>query len=153
MDFVDNQIDPASGVIRQRAVIENPDNFLTPGMFGHLRLLGSGAYAALLIPDAAISSDLNQRVVLILGPNSVLREKAVTVGPLFRGLRVVRSGVGPDDLVVVDTLVRARPGLKITPNRTTITPGPEVPVNPSAPGYINPVPTAASPAADAPTVR
>jgi RND family efflux transporter MFP subunit len=153
MDFVDNQIDPASGVIRQRAVIENPDNFLTPGMFGHLRLLGSGAYPALLIPDTAISSDLNQRVVLVLGPNSVLRQKAVSVGPLYRGLRVIRSGVGPDDLVVVDTLVRARPGLKITPRRTAVTPGPVLPANPAAPGYINPVPTAASPAADAPTVR
>lgn len=77
----------------------------------------------------------------------------MTVGPLYRGLRVVRSGVGPDDLVVVDTLVRARPGLKITPRRTTITPGPEVPASPAAPGFINPVPTAASPAVDVPTVR
>jgi len=153
MDFVDNQIDPASGVIRQRAVIENPNAFLTPGMFGHVRLLGSGAYPALLVPDAAISSDLNQRVVLVLGANNVLRQKAVTVGPLYRGLRVVRSGVGPDDLIVVDTLVRTRPGLQIAPNRTTIVPGPEVTPNPAAPGYINPVPTAASPAADVSTVR
>jgi RND family efflux transporter MFP subunit len=153
MDFVDNQIDPASGAIRQRAVIENAGNFLTPGMFGHLRLLGSGAYPALLIPDTTISSDLNQRVVLVLGPNNVLREKPVALGPVYRGLRVIRSGLKPDDLVVVDTLARARAGLKVAPSRTTITPGPEVAPGAAAPGYIDPVPTAASPAADVPTVR
>jgi RND family efflux transporter MFP subunit len=153
MDFVDNQIDPASGAIRQRAVIENPNNFLTPGMFGHLRLLGSAPYPALLIPDSTISSDLNQRVVLVLGPNDVLREKPVSVGPIYRGLRVVRGGLGPGDLVVVDTLVRAKPGLKISPRRTTITPGAEIAPNAAAPGYIDPVPTAASPAADVPTAR
>jgi RND family efflux transporter MFP subunit len=152
MDFVDNQIDPNSGAIRQRAVIENPNEFLTPGMFGHLRLPGSGPYTALLIPDAAISSDLNQRVVMVLGPGNVLREKAITLGPVYRGLRVVRTGIGPSDLVVVDEINRAKPGLKITPKRGLISPGPALEVAPG-PGYVTPVPAAAMPASDVPTAQ
>jgi RND family efflux transporter MFP subunit len=149
VDFVDNQIDPNSGAIRQRAVLENPSNFLTPGMFGHLRLLGSDPYTGLLIPDAAITSDLNQRVVLVLGPNNVLREKPVTLGPTYRGLRVIRSGVAPGDLVVIDQLNRAKAGLKIAPKRGLISPGPEVGVAPGS-GFIAPIPTAATPASDLP---
>jgi multidrug efflux pump subunit AcrA (membrane-fusion protein) len=149
---VDNQIDPNSGAIRQRAVIENPNEFLTPGMFGHLRLPGSGPYTALLIPDAAISSDLNQRVVMVLGPGNVLREKAITLGPVYRGLRVVRTGIGPSDLVVVDEINRAKPGLKITPKRGLISPGPALEVAPG-PGYVTPVPAAAMPASDVPTAQ
>jgi RND family efflux transporter MFP subunit len=152
LDFVDNQIDPNSGAIRQRAVIENPGNFLTPGMFGHLRLLGSGPYIGLLIPDAAITSDLNQKVVLVLGQDGVLHEKAITLGPIYRGLRVIRTGLAPGDLVVIDQLNRAKPGLKITPKRSLISPGPEVGIAPG-PGYITPVPAAATPASDLPTAQ
>lgn len=152
MDFVDNQIDPNSGAIRQRAVIENPQNFLTPGMFGHLRLPGSGAYTALLIPDAAITSDLNQRVVMVLGPGNVLHEKAITLGPIYRGLRVVRTGIGPSDMVVIDEINRAKPGLKITPRRSLISPGAPVSIAPG-PGYITPVPAAATSASDLPTAQ
>jgi RND family efflux transporter MFP subunit len=149
VDFVDNQIDPNSGAIRQRAVLENPDDFLTPGMFGHLRLLGSSPYTGLLIPDTAITSDLNQRVVLVLGQNNVLREKSVTLGPVYRGLRVIRSGLAQGDLVVINELNRAKAGLKISPKRGLISPGPDVGVAPG-PGYIAPVPTSATPASDLP---
>ncbi len=152
VDFVDNQIDPNSGAIRQRAVIENPNNFLTPGMFGHVRLVGSGAYQALLIPDAAISSDLNQRIVLVMGPDNVLRPKPVTVGPIYRGLRVIRTGLAANDLVVIDnTTVKA--GTKILPRDGKIVLGPDVTANAANPGYIDPVPTGASPAADIPATR
>jgi RND family efflux transporter MFP subunit len=153
VDFVDNQIDPSSGAIRQRAVVENPNNFLTPGMFGHLRLLGSGAYPALLIPDAAITSDLNQRVVLVAGPNNVLREKPVTVGPLYRGLRVIRGGLAAGDLVVLDNLTTVRAGVKITPRKASIAPTQDAGPTAAAPGYVDPVPTGASPAADVPATR
>ncbi|HEY2048374.1 MAG TPA: efflux RND transporter periplasmic adaptor subunit [Caulobacteraceae bacterium] len=152
MDFVDNQIDPNSGAIRQRAVIENPNDFLTPGMFGHLRLPGSAPYTALLIPDAAITSDLNQRVVMLVGPGNVLHEKAITLGPIYRGLRVVRTGLAPGDLVVVDQINRAKPGLKISPRRSPISPGPEVSVAPG-PGYTAPVPAAATTSTDVPTTQ
>ncbi len=153
MDFVDNQIDPNSGAIRQRAVIENPGAFLTPGMFGRLRLVGSGPYSALLVPDAAVSNDLNQRVVLVVGRDDVLAERPVTLGPIYRGLRIIRSGLSPGDLVVVDELTRAKAGLKIRPQRGAITPAPE-PAGPAASaGYVDPVPTSASPASDVPATR
>ncbi len=152
VDFVDNQIDPNSGAIRQRAVIENPDNFLTPGMFGHVRLVGSGAYEALLIPDAAISSDLNQRIVLVMGPDNVLKPKPVQEGPIYRGLRVIRSGLARDDLVVIDN-ANVKAGTKILPRDGKITPAPEPQTSAANPGYSEPTPAGASPAADIPATR
>jgi RND family efflux transporter MFP subunit len=152
VDFVDNQIDPNSGAIRQRAVIENPNNFLTPGMFGHLRLVGSGAYPALLVPDAAISSDLNQRIVLVMGTDNKLKEKPVTVGPVYRGLRVIRSGLDANDLVVLDN-TQAKAGTQIAPRIGKIALGPEATATAASPGYTDPQPTGASPAADIPPTR
>jgi RND family efflux transporter MFP subunit len=148
VDFVDNQIDPSSGAIRQRAVVDNPGDFLTPGMFGHLRLAGSGAYPALLVPDTVISNDLNQRVVLVVGPGNIVAERAVTLGPLYRGLRVIRSGVRPTDLVIIDRIQSARVGAKIDARRGSIQPGPAPTAGGGQPAYADPVPTAASPAAE-----
>lgn len=153
MDFVDNQIDPGSGAIRQRAVIENPNNFLTPGMFGHLRLMGSGPYAALLVPDTAILTDLNRRVVYVLGVDGQVSERPITPGPLYRGLRVIRAGLSATDRVIIDGLTRAKPGTKANPKQGSI--APLAPPGPSTenPSYSEPMPTAAAPAADAPTAR
>jgi RND family efflux transporter MFP subunit len=148
MDFVDNQIDPGSGAIRQRAVIENPGDFLTPGMFGHLRLQGSGAYTALLVPDAAVSNDLNQRVLLVVDAKGVVAERPVRLGPIYRGLRVIRSGVKPDDLVVIEGLQQARAGMKVKVRRGAIQAGPSAILPEANPGYVDPTPTGASPAAD-----
>jgi len=146
MDFVDNQIDAGSGAIRQRAVIDNPGNFLTPGMFGHLRLQGSGPYRALLVPDTAILTDLNRRVVYVAAPGGRVVEKPVTPGPLYRGLRVIRDGLSADDAVIIDGITRARPGAKVSPRRGEITAAPTS--APAASGYSEPMPTAAAPAAD-----
>ena len=83
MDFVDNALDTNSGTIRGRAVVDNPDHFLTPGMFGHMRLLGSGAYPALLVPDQAVVTDQERQVVYVVGPDNVARMRASdTVVPL-----------------------------------------------------------------------
>ncbi len=147
MDFVDNQIDPSSGAIRERAVIENPDGFLTPGMFGHLRLQGSDPYPALLVPDAAILTDLNRRVVYVLGPGDKVVETPITPGPVWRGLRVIRAGLKPTDRVIIDGLNSARPGAVVKPH-----PGVIAPLAPHGdapgPGYTEPTPTAAVPAGD-----
>ena len=153
MDFVDNQIDPSSGAIRQRAVIENPNNFLTPGMFGHLRLEGSGPYAALLVPDTAVLTDLNRRVVYVVGADGKVIERGVTAGPLYRGLRVIRQGLAPGDEVVIDGLLRAKPGIKVSTRHGAI--APLTPPSPTSenPGYVEPMPTAAAPAADVPATQ
>jgi RND family efflux transporter MFP subunit len=114
MDFVDNSLDTGSGTIRGRAVVDNPSYFLTPGMFGHMRLMGSGPYEGLLIPDQAISTDQSRQVVYVVGADDKVVQRVIEPGPLFNGLRVVRSGVGANDRVVIDGIQRARPGVKVT---------------------------------------
>jgi RND family efflux transporter MFP subunit len=110
MDFVDNALDTGSGTIRGRAVVANPDHFLTPGMFGHMRLLGSGSYPALLVPDRAVVTDQERQVVYVIDPKGVAHMRAIDPGPLTNGLRVVRSGLGPDDRVVIDGVQRTQSG-------------------------------------------
>jgi RND family efflux transporter MFP subunit len=110
MDFVDNSLDTASGTIRGRAVVPNPDHFLTPGMFGHMRLLGSGSYPALLIPDRAVVTDQERQVVFVVDGQGVAHMRPIDPGPLTSGLRVIRSGLGPDDEVVIDGVQRTQSG-------------------------------------------
>jgi len=112
MDFVDNTVNTASGTIRGRAVVNNPGNFLTPGMFGHLRLLGSAPYQALLVPDAAVSSDQTVQIVYVLDGDGTVQQRQVDPGPVVDGLRVIKSGLKPTDEVVIDGLNRVRPGVK-----------------------------------------
>ncbi len=110
LDFVDNAVDTGSGTIRGRAVVDNPTNFLTPGMFGHMRLQGSQPYAALLIPDQAIVTDQTRQVVYVVAPNGKVSERDVTPGALTEGLRVIRQGLSASDVIVIDGVQRARPG-------------------------------------------
>jgi RND family efflux transporter MFP subunit len=114
MDFVDNSLDTGSGTIRGRAVVDNPSYFLTPGMFGHMRLMGSGPYKGLLIPDQAISTDQSRQVVYVVDGDDKVIQRVIEPGPLFNGLRVVRSGIGANDRVVIDGIQRAKPGVKVT---------------------------------------
>lgn len=122
MDFVDNAVEPGSGTIRGRAIVANPGGFLTPGMYGRLRLLGSGAYAALLIPDTAVTSDQASKVVTVVGADARAQPRKVELGPLVDGLRVVRSGLAPGDRVVIDGQQRVRPGMSVTVRQGKIAP-------------------------------
>ena len=122
MDFVDNVLDPNSGTIRGRAVVPNPGYVLTPGMFGHLRLLGSGTYVGLLIPDDAIVAQQSDQIVYVVGPDRKVVQRKVATGPLVNGLRAVRSGLNPDDLVVIEGVQRAKVGVKVTEKMGQITP-------------------------------
>lgn len=122
MDFVDNALDPSSGTIRGRAVVANPTGFLTPGMFGHMRLLGSHAYTGLLLPDSVVSTDQNRQIVLTVGSDGKVAQKVVVTGPIVAGLRVVRSGVGAEDVVIVAGQGRAKPGQPVRTKMMQITP-------------------------------
>ncbi len=122
LDFTDNAIDPASGTIRLRAVVGNGSGFLRPGMFGHARLAGAGAYQALLVPDTAIVTDGARKVVYVVGADGTVAAKPVQLGPLTQGLRVVRAGLAPDDRVVINGIQRATPGQQVTAQPGTITP-------------------------------
>jgi membrane fusion protein, multidrug efflux system len=120
MDFVDNQVDRGTGTIVGRAILRNPDLSLVPGLFARLRLPGSGQYRATLLPDEAIASDQSQKYVFVVGAESKAEYRPVEIGPLVDGLRVIRSGVTPQDWVVVAGLQRVRPGLTVDAQRDTI---------------------------------
>ena len=115
LDFVDNQLDGATGTIRGRAVFRNSDGQLTPGLFVRLRLAGTGSYRGLLIQDRAVGTDLSKKFVYVVGANNQIEYRGVTLGPIIDGLRVVRSGVEAGESVVVNGLQRVRPGVQVTP--------------------------------------
>ncbi len=113
MDFVDNVIDRSSGTIRGRAVFDNAGGVFTPGMFGRIRVPGSPPYTALLIPDAAIGSEQARKYVLVVDDGGVARQRYVTPAQLDGDLRVIKDGLAASDRVIVNGLMRARPGMKV----------------------------------------
>lgn len=115
MDFVDNQLNPRSGTIRGRAVFDNPDGFLTPGLFGRLQLFG-GEFDALLLPDRSIVSDQTRKIVFVVDENGTVGAKPVELGAIVKGLRVIRSGILRTDRVVIDGIANpaVRPGATVT---------------------------------------
>jgi len=113
LDFTDNGLDPRSGTIRVRAVVPNPQGFLTPGMFGNMRLADAGRVRAMLVPDAAVQADQARKVVLVVGKDSTVTAKPVQIGPLVNGLRVIQSGLAPDDRVVISNFQAAIAGAKV----------------------------------------
>jgi RND family efflux transporter MFP subunit len=116
MDFVNNVIDSGTGTIRARAEFDNPNGVFTPGMFARVRVPASAAYEALLLPDAAIGSEQTRKYVLVVGKDNKVAQKFVKLGQVTAdNMRVIKSGVGPDDRVIVDGLMRARPGQPVTP--------------------------------------
>jgi RND family efflux transporter MFP subunit len=117
IDFVDNVIDQSSGTIRLRAVLDNPKGLFTPGMFGKVRVATSMPYEALLVPDAAVLSDQSRKVLMSVTPDDTVIPKLVQLGPVVDGLRVIRSGVSAEDTIIVNGLLRARPGSKVTPQQ------------------------------------
>jgi RND family efflux transporter MFP subunit len=132
LTFVDNAFDASSGVMSAYAVVANPGGFLTPGMFGHMRLQGSRPYAALLVPDQALVTDQSREVVLVVDDKGVVGQKQVALGPIVDGLRVIRSGLAPTDRVIVEGVQRARPGKPVTPRAGQITPEATPPTEPEA---------------------
>jgi multidrug efflux system membrane fusion protein len=114
MDFVDNVIDRASGTIRARAVFANRDNIFTPGMFARVQVPGSPPYEALMVTDAAIGTEQARKYVLVVGSDGTANQKYVSLGPVIDGLRVIKDGLAADDRVIVNGLLRARPGQKVT---------------------------------------
>ena len=125
MNFVENRVDRSSGTIRVRAVFPNPNLLFTAGQFGRIRIPGSEPYKAILIPDAAVVTDQSRKMVLTVNDENVVVPKIIRPGPSYEGLRIVRSGLLPTDKVVINGLMRARPGSKVTPKPGTIETEPE----------------------------
>jgi len=115
LDFMDNRLDPSTGTIRGRAIFRNPTGDLTPGLFVRLLLPGGNAYPGLLIQDRAVGTDLDKRFVFVVNAERSVEYRAVTLGPLVDGLRVVRTGLKAGEQIVVSGLQRVRPGVTIEP--------------------------------------
>ncbi|MEM8681425.1 MAG: efflux RND transporter periplasmic adaptor subunit [Planctomycetota bacterium] len=127
MDFVDNQVDPNTGTMRGRAILNNDDGLLTPGLFVNVRLPGSGRYDATLIPDSAIGSDQSEKCVYVLSPpenpsfgdesatGTTVARRVITLGPISHGLRIVRDGLDGSELIVTGGLQRVFPGIEVNP--------------------------------------
>ncbi|WP_369060188.1 efflux RND transporter periplasmic adaptor subunit [Caulobacter sp. 73W] len=120
VDFSDNAVDASSGSFRMRAVVANPNGFLKPGMFGRARVEGSGAYNAMLIPQEAVVADGARKVAYVVAGDGTVTVKPLQLGPLSGGLRVVKTGLRPDDRVIINGIQRAQPGQKVAPAKATI---------------------------------
>lgn len=116
MDFMDNRLDPQTGTIRARAVLDNADRVFTPGLFARVKLLGSGKFEALLIDDKAVLTDQDRKYVYVLGPENRAVRKDIVPGELADGLRVVRNGLEPGDRVIVHGVQKVFfPGMPVDP--------------------------------------
>jgi RND family efflux transporter MFP subunit len=120
LDFVDNALNRSSGTIHARATVANPNHLLTPGEFARVRLVLGAPVQSLLVPDSAVVPDQTQHIVMTVGPDNTVVPKQVEVGDLEGGLRVIRSGLSPNDRVVIDGIPRAAPGAKVVPQNGTI---------------------------------
>lgn len=109
MDFVDNIVDPATGTIKGRAIVQNNDAVIYPGSFGRARLIGSGEYEAILLPEKAIQTDQNKRFVYVVNKENKVGRAYVKLGPVLdNGLLIIRDGLKGDEKVVVNGIQRIR---------------------------------------------
>jgi RND family efflux transporter MFP subunit len=113
IDFVDNRVDPNTGTMRARGVFSNADHSLSPGFFARIRIPGSGKYPALLIPDRALGSDQAQKFVYVVNAEKKVEFRPVQIGPMIDGLRVVRSGLKAEEQIIIEGLMRVRPGVVV----------------------------------------
>lgn len=121
MDFVDNRVDEATGTMQGRAIFDNPNLTLTPGLFARVRLLGKGPYRALLIPDEAILADQAKKYVLVIDDQNTVNRRYVTLGRIVDGLRVIEQGLKVIDKVIINGVLRAREGSIVKPREVEIT--------------------------------
>jgi RND family efflux transporter MFP subunit len=136
IDFIDNQIDAGTGTLHVRAIFPNTDRNLIPGEFARLRVTGSNKYTGMLIPDFAIGTDQEKKIVYVVGPDKTIQTRQVVPGQIIDGLRVIRSGLEASDLVVLDRLQIIRPGMPVDPKEQPIQPESAVaPVTASDPSH------------------
>jgi len=130
VDFIDNQVDPRTGTIRARAVLRNPDRVFTPGLFARVQIEGSAQFKAMLIDDKAVLTDQDRKYVYVLGPKNAAVRKDVVLGRMVDGLRVVQSGLTPQDKVIVHGVQKVFfPGMPVQPKPIAMgapAPGPQV---------------------------
>ncbi len=122
LDFIDNRVDQATGTMRARASVENRDLFITPGLFGTIRVPGSPLYQGILVPDEAIATDQDRRFVWVVGEDQTVSARVVRPGPRIDGYRLIRQGLTGGETIVIAGLQRIRAGSKVTPQRKELPP-------------------------------
>jgi membrane fusion protein, multidrug efflux system len=121
IDFLDNAVNAATGTIRARVVLNNPDHLFTPGLYVRVQLESTGTVQALLVDDKAILTDQDRKYVYVLGAGDTAQRKDVQLGPLVDRLRVVQSGLGTGDKVIVSGLQKIfSPGVPVTPKESAM---------------------------------
>ena len=121
LDFTDNALDQRSGTIRARAVLRNGDGFLTPGLFGNMRMATGGTREALLVPETAVTTDQTRKLLMVVEEDGTVAPREVGLGPIVDGLRVIHSGIGPQDRVIISGVQMAMPGQKVRTDAGKIT--------------------------------
>ena len=122
LDYAENRIDNATGTMRLRARLPNPDGILQPGMFGRVNMPGSLPYRGVMVPDEAIGADQDRRIVYVVDDTGTVSAKPVRTGPRIDGYRVIREGLTGEETIVINGLMRVRPGIKVTPELVTLPP-------------------------------
>jgi RND family efflux transporter MFP subunit len=122
LDFIDNRLDRSAGTVRARAVVPNKSQLFTPGLFARVRLVGGERKSATLIQDQSIGTDQDRKFVLVLKDDNTLEYRPVTLGRMVDGLRAVESGLKPGERVVINGLMRVRPGMKVVAQTATMVP-------------------------------
>jgi membrane fusion protein, multidrug efflux system len=115
LQALDNVLDVTSGTIRVRAVFDNPNGELTPGLYAKVRTGSASAVPAILVDDRAIGTDQDKKYVMVVGADNHASYRAVTLGPIVDGLRVIRTGLQKDERIVVNGLQRVRPNALVAP--------------------------------------
>ena len=117
---IDNRLDTTSGTIRVRAVFDNSTGDLTPGLYAKVRTAGSAAETAVLVDDRAVGTDQDKKYVMVVDAANRVNYRAVTLGPVVNGLRIVRSGLQKGERIVIDGLQSVRPGQVIVPENVAM---------------------------------
>jgi multidrug efflux pump subunit AcrA (membrane-fusion protein) len=113
LDFFDNQVNPQTGTIRLRAVFDNGDRALVPGMFANVRVLAGPPEQTLVVPDVAIGSDQGYKYVYVVNAENIVKKRDITTGRAHGPLRAVLKGLTADDRVIVNGLMMLRPDVKV----------------------------------------
>lgn len=121
MDFVDNQVDQGTGTIQGRAILDNPGGFILPGIFGRIRLLSQENVSVMLVPDMIIGTDQSRKFIYVVTSENKIERKFVTLGKLHtQDLRIITEGLNTDDNILVNGLMRVRPGATVSPKSVDI---------------------------------
>ena len=122
LDFAENRVDRDTGTMRVRAIFDNPNLIMQPGLFGTVNIPGSLPYRGVLVPDDAIAADQDRRLVYVVGEDNKILPRQVRPGPRLHGYRVIREGLEGDESIVINGLMRVRPGITVTPQAVELPP-------------------------------